>query len=85
MGHFLAVRLVHYIAVQVVQYNPESVVQFIPVEVVQYNPVWSDCVRSVRPGYGLAPKKLIHIAGKYVKRDVRKYESVQSELIDTGK
>lgn len=40
-----------------------------------------DCVRSVRPGYGLAPKHLDSVLGKCVKFDVRKHEPVALEKI----
>ena len=36
-----------------------------------------DCVRSVRPGYGLAPKFLNDILGKHVKHDINRNSPVQ--------
>ena len=45
--------------------------------------VTEDCVRSVRPGYGLAPKFLDEILGKQVTRDIGCNSPVQSS--DLGK
>ena len=39
-------------------------------------------VRSVRPGYGLAPKFLPEILGKQVNRDLRKGERMKLEFVD---
>ena len=39
-------------------------------------------VRSVRPGYGLAPKYLPEIIGKRVNKDLTKGERMQLEYID---
>lgn len=33
--------------------------------------ITTDCIRSVRPGYGLAPKHLVNLLGKKVKNDIR--------------
>lgn len=41
-----------------------------------------NCVRSVRPGYGLQPKFIEHVMGKRIKVDVRKNEAVRIEYID---
>ena len=43
-------------------------------EIVTY-----DCLRSIRPGYGLAPKYLPNLIGKPVIRDVAKHTAVQKE------
>lgn len=40
-----------------------------------------DCVQSVRPGFGLAPKYLEQITGKKLKRDIRKHVPVSWDLI----
>jgi len=40
--------------------------------------ITEECVRSVRPGYGLAPKFLDEILGKYVKHDIGRNSPVQS-------
>ena len=39
-------------------------------------------VRSVRPGYGLAPKYLPEIIGKRVNRDLKKGDRIKSEYIE---
>lgn len=44
-----------------------------------------DAVRSVRPGYGLAPKYLDQIMGMKVLRDVRFGEAVGADSIDTSR
>ena len=41
-----------------------------------------DCVRSVRPGFGLAPKNLVMILGKVLRRDVAMNTPVASDLVD---
>lgn len=41
-----------------------------------------DSIRSIRPGYGLAPKKLNDILGKKVKQDVHFGQAVKEDLID---
>lgn len=41
--------------------------------------VTSDAIRSVRPGFGMAPKYLDWIIGRELKKDVWKYKPVQSE------
>lgn len=40
-----------------------------------------DCIRSVRPGYGLAPKFLYEIIGKKVTQDIKKNSPVTMSLI----
>ncbi|BCG83471.1 pseudaminic acid synthase [Mesorhizobium sp. 113-3-3] len=42
-----------------------------------------DCIRSVRPGFGLAPKNLEAVLGRKVTRDVRSSTAVLPELIDS--
>lgn len=44
--------------------------------------ITSDCVRSVRPGYGLLPKLLDQIVGKKVNSFVAANTAVQQSLID---
>jgi len=46
--------------------------------------ITADAVRSVRPGFGLAPKFLDAVLGKRVNRDVGANTPVRSELIDGG-
>ena len=41
-----------------------------------------DAVRSIRPGYGLAPKYLEKVLGKKVKISVSIGDRVTSEIID---
>lgn len=41
--------------------------------------VTNDCLRSIRPGYGLAPKYLPNLIGKPVIRDVAKHTAVQKD------
>jgi len=43
--------------------------------------ITEDCVRSVRPGYGLAPKYLDRVIGQEVLRDVRANTPVSKDLI----
>jgi N-acetylneuraminate synthase len=43
--------------------------------------ITADCIRSVRPGYGLAPKYLDSIIGKYVKQDINAKIPVGFELL----
>lgn len=43
--------------------------------------ITSDCVRSVRPGYGLAPKHLDRIVGCKASRNIDKYTPVTEELL----
>ncbi len=40
-----------------------------------------DCIRSVRPGYGLAPKFLYEIIGKQVTQDIKQNSPVTMSLI----
>jgi N-acetylneuraminate synthase len=40
-----------------------------------------DCIRSVRPGYGLAPKFLQEIIGKKVTQDIKQNSPVTMSLI----
>lgn len=42
--------------------------------------ITEESIRSVRPGYGIAPKYINQIIGKKLIRDVKKYESVQWDL-----
>jgi len=44
--------------------------------------ITEDCLKSVRPGYGLAPKYLSSILGKRVKQNVRLHTPVTFELIE---
>lgn len=44
--------------------------------------VTSECIRSIRPGYGLAPKYLEKIIGKIIKRGAKKGESVQFDMFE---
>ena len=44
--------------------------------------ITADAVRSVRPGFGLAPKYLLHMIGKISKNDVSKNEPVSQDNID---
>ena len=46
--------------------------------------ITADAVRSVRPGFGLAPKCLENIIGKKVTADIRKNMPVVSKIIDGG-
>ena len=43
--------------------------------------ITEDCVRSVRPGFGLAPKHLKSIVGRRVKIDLNRHTPVQLELL----
>lgn len=43
--------------------------------------ITEDCVRSVRPGFGLAPKHLNEIIGKRVTKDISKNTAVTLDLI----
>lgn len=43
--------------------------------------ITADAVRSVRPGYGLAPKHLDEILGRHVVRDVVAYTAIRREYI----
>lgn len=45
------------------------------------DPITEDAVRSVRPGYGLAPKRLQDILGKPVTRDVAANTAVRLEFV----
>ncbi|MCL2875148.1 MAG: pseudaminic acid synthase [Betaproteobacteria bacterium] len=38
--------------------------------------VTADCIRSVRPGYGLAPKEIVRIIGKKLKCNAEKYSPI---------
>lgn len=44
--------------------------------------ITSECIRSVRPGYGLAPKYLATVLGKKVTRNIKKYTPVDLSLIE---
>ena len=44
--------------------------------------VTTECIRSIRPGYGLAPKYLEKIIGKIIKRGAKKGESVQFDMFE---
>jgi N-acetylneuraminate synthase len=44
--------------------------------------ITADAVRSVRPGYGLAPKHLSEVIGKKVVADVSKNTAVKREVLD---
>lgn len=46
--------------------------------------ITADAVRSVRPGYGLAPKHLEAVIGKRVNRDAAANTPVRLELMDDG-
>lgn len=43
--------------------------------------ITADCVRSVRPGFGLAPKHLDALLGKAVPWDVKKYSPTTADLL----
>jgi len=43
--------------------------------------ITEDCVRSVRPGYGLAPKYLLQVVGRRVSQSVDKNTPVKKELL----
>lgn len=42
--------------------------------------ITEDCIRSVRPGYGLAPKYLEQVIGKIIKREISANTPVAEEL-----
>jgi pseudaminic acid synthase len=44
--------------------------------------ITTECIRSIRPGYGLAPKYLEKIIGKIIKRGAKKGESVQFDMFE---
>jgi pseudaminic acid synthase len=44
--------------------------------------ITADAVRSVRPGFGMAPKYLDSVIGKRVKRDVKSSEAVTLDVVD---
>jgi sialic acid synthase SpsE len=44
--------------------------------------ITADAVRSVRPGYGVAPKRLHSIIGCSMKSDVKKNSAVSLDLVD---
>ena len=44
--------------------------------------ITEDSVRSVRPGFGIAPKMLAYILGKYVTRDIYANTSVEAKNIN---
>jgi pseudaminic acid synthase len=46
--------------------------------------ITADAVRSVRPGFGVAPKHLDAVIGQRVKADVALHTPVSFDLIDTG-
>jgi len=43
--------------------------------------ITAECVRSVRPGFGLPPKLLDSIIGKAVSRDIKAYKAVEKDDI----
>ena len=43
--------------------------------------ITNDCIRSVRPGYGLSPKYYGDVLGKKVNRDIRKFEPISKGKI----
>lgn len=45
--------------------------------------ITADCVRSVRPGYGLPPKELDAVIGKTARADIAANTAVRWELIDS--
>jgi pseudaminic acid synthase len=47
--------------------------------------ITADAVRSVRPGFGMAPKYLDSVIGKRVKRDVKSAEAVTLDVVDCPK
>ncbi len=47
--------------------------------------ITQDCVRSVRPGFGLAPKEITNIIGRRVSCDVSYGEAVSWTVIEGGK
>ncbi|PWG74640.1 pseudaminic acid synthase, partial [Enterococcus hirae] len=44
--------------------------------------ITAESVRSVRPGFGLAPKFMDEVVGKKVSRDVRKNTPVKADVIE---
>jgi N-acetylneuraminate synthase len=46
--------------------------------------ITADCIKSVRPGYGLAPRELDKIVGARVVREVSINTPVQKHLIEYG-
>lgn len=46
--------------------------------------ITEDAVRSVRPGFGLAPKYMTQIIGKKVARDITKNQAVKNDLFLNG-
>lgn len=45
----------------------------------------SDCVRSVRPGYGVAPKYINKIIGQKLKQNIKKNSPVTWDKLESGK
>jgi N-acetylneuraminate synthase len=43
--------------------------------------ITADCIRSVRPGYGLPPKYFDSIVGKSVNQDITKYTPVIRDIL----
>lgn len=44
--------------------------------------ITEDAVRSVRPGYGLAPKYLKEVVGKYARREIKAFTAVSEENVE---
>ena len=44
--------------------------------------ITADCIRSVRPGYGIGPKYIQQVLGKKVIADISKYSPVQFSRLD---
>ena len=44
--------------------------------------ITKNCIRSVRPGYGLKPNLLGKVIGKRVKKDIKKNTSVLYEVLE---
>ena len=44
--------------------------------------ITSEHVKSIRPGYGLAPKFITHVIGKYAIRDINKGTALNFDMLD---
>ena len=54
---------------------------YVVADVKKGDPLTEQNVRSIRPGFGLAPKDLPKVLGRHAARDLKRGESLRRDMI----